>query len=183
MRFLVIWALLGAACGAGGKAGSSRVAIPTAKEQLRVVYNSYRKGSTVLVMENLAGRDLVKLRSRKLAATESPVAYVPDDVMAKMLAEFKRYGFHRYAQSRPPNPVKYGAVGEITLISADRTRMVSLLRTKRRAGDTATDRYVAVNQSYVDCANTFIAVYNHFRPQLQATTSTGDPFGVRRVER
>jgi hypothetical protein len=174
MRNGIILTALLAACGMSQTA-SSAAKLPTAKEQVRVVYKQYRKGSVPLIMENLQGRDLVKLRSQKLSAGQSPVAYVPDDVMARMLQEFKRCGWTKHGQARPSDPSKYGASGEITIITDNRRRMVTLLRIK--GGDLAT------NRAYVDCVNTFVTVYNHHRPQMQATTSTSDAFGVRRVER
>jgi hypothetical protein len=172
-RSIILTALL-AACGTSQTA-SSTARMPTTDGRVRVVYKQYRKGSIPLIMENLHGRDLVKLRSEKLPKGQSPVAYVPDDVMTKMLKEFKRYGWTRYGQPRPPDPSKYGAAGELTIITDQRRRMVTLLRIK---GGNA-----AINRAYVDCVNTFVTVYNHFNPQMQATTSTTDAFGVRRVER
>jgi hypothetical protein len=175
MRNSIILTALLAACGTSRTASSGTVQLPTADERIRIVYKQYRKGSIPLIMENLQGRDLVKLRSRKLPKGQSPVAYVPDDVMMRMLKEFKRYGWTKYGQPRPPDPSKYGAAGELTIITDQRRRMITLLRIK--GGD------AAINRAYVDCVNTFVSVYNHFNPQLQATTSTTDAFGVRRVER
>jgi hypothetical protein len=163
-----------AAC-SSGRSASPGTKLPSREEPVRVVYKQYRKGSLPLIMENLRDRDLVKLRSEKLTKGQSPVAYVPDDVMARMLREFKRYGWTKYGRPRPPDPAKYGAAGEITIITDNRRRMVTLLRI--RGGD------VATNRAYVDCVNTFVAVYNHYGPKMQATTSTTDAFGVRRVER
>ena len=174
MRNGIILTALLAACGTS-QTTSSPARLPSAKEPVRVVYKQYRKGSVPLIMENLQGRDLVKLRSHKLQRGQFPVAYVPDDVMARMLQEFKRSGWTKYGQARPADPSKYGAAGEITIITDERRRMASLLRI--RGGD------VAANRAYVDCVNTFVAVYNHYGPKLQATTSTTDAFGVRRVER
>ena len=174
MRNGIILTALLAACGTS-QTTSSPARLPTAKEQVRVVYKQYRKGSVPLIMENLQERDLVKLRSAKLRAGQSPVAYVPDDVMTRMLKEFKRSGWTKYGQARPTDPAKYGASGEITIITEGRQRMVTLLRVK--GGD------VAASQAYVDCVNTFVTVYNHYRPKMQATTANSDAFGVRRVER
>jgi len=174
MRNGIILTALLAACGSTQRE-SAVATLPAAKERVRVVYKQYRKGSVPLIMENLQERDLVKLRSKKLRAGQSPVAYVPDDVMTRMLKEFKRSGWTKHGQTRPTDPAKYGASGEITIITEGRQRMVTLLRVK--GGD------VAASQAYVDCVNTFVAVYNHYRPQMQATTANSDAFGVRRVER
>jgi len=174
MRNSIILTALLAAC-ATSQTTSSTAKLPSATEQIRVVYKQYRKGSLPLIMENLLGRDLVKLRSEKLPKGQPPVAYVPDDVMKRMLQEFKRSGWTKHGQLRPTDPSRYGAAGEITIITEDRRRMVTLLRI--RGGD------VAANRAYVDCVNTFVTVYNHYGPQLQATASTTDAFGVRRVER
>ncbi len=170
----ILAVLLAAACGTSRTASSS-AKLPSADEPVRVVYKQYRKGSLPLIMENLRDRDLVKLRSEKLPPGQSPVAYVPDEVMARMLKEFKRYGWTKYGQPRPADPSKYGAAGEITVITENRRRMITLIRIK--GGDPA------VNKAYVNCVNTFVTVYNHYGPRLQATTSTTDAFGVRRVER
>ena len=174
MRNGIILTALLAACGSTQRE-SAVATLPAAKERVRVVYKQYRKGSVPLIMENLQDRNLVKLRSEKLRAGQSPVAYVPDDVMARMLKEFKRSGWTKHGQARPTDPSKFGASGEITIITEGRRRMVTLLRVK--GGE------LAANQAYVDCVNTFVAVYNHYRPQMQATTATSDAFGVRRVER
>jgi hypothetical protein len=174
MRNSIIWAVLLAACGTSQHT-SSGAKLPSAKEPVRVVYKQYRKGSLPLIMENLLDRDLVKLRSERLAPGESPVAYVPNDVMARLLKEFKRYGWTKHAQPRPPDPARFGAAGEITIITDRRRQMITLLRIK--GGD------ATVNRAYVDCVNTFVTVYNHYGPKMQATTSTTDAFGVRRVER
>jgi hypothetical protein len=175
MRNSIIFTALLAACGTSQTTTSSAAKLPTAKEQVRVVYKQYRKGSLPLIMENLYGRDLVKLRSQKIPAGQSPVAYVPDDVMERMLLEFKRFGWTKHGQARPPDPSKFGASGELTVITDKRRKMITLLRI--RGGD------VDANRAYVDCVNTFVTVYNHYGPKLQATTSTTDAFGVRRVER
>lgn len=174
MRNCIILAALLAACGTSGTASSS-AKLPSADEPVRVVYKQYRKGSVPLIMENLRDRDLVKLRSEKLPPGQSPVAYVPDEVMAQLLKEFKRFGWTKYGQPRPADPSKYGAAGEITVITDNRRRMITLIRIK--GGDPA------VNRAYVNCVNTFVTVYNHYGPRLQATTSKTDAFGVRRVER
>jgi len=174
MRNGIILTALLAACGTS-QTTTSAGKLPTANEQVRVVYKQYRKGSVPLIMENLQDRDLVKLRSEKLPAGQSPVAYVPDDVMVRMLKEFKRSGWTKYGQARPTDPAKFGASGEITIITEGRRRMVTLLRVKGGK--------LAANQAYVDCVNTFVTVYNHYRPQMQATTASSDAFGVRRVER
>jgi hypothetical protein len=145
----------------------------------RVVYRQYRQGSGIFVMENLAGRDLKEMRSKPLRPGHPPVAYVPDDVMRKMLKEFKRLEFQEHAVPRPRNPMKLGASGEITLIDEQR-RMVSLLRIKAPVGQEPSRQHMARGKAYVGCAQTFLAVWNHFRPRMQATTSGG--FGVRRAD-
>lgn len=177
MRILLFCALLAAACGGSGRAVTSTTA---PSERVRVIYNQYRGDSSVFVMENLAGRDLAELRTRKLRPGERPVAFVPDDVMERMLREFRRYDWEEHAVPRPANPSRLGAAGEITIVGAD-GRQRSLLRVKAPAGSYPTPAQVAAGKAYVNCANTYIAVWNAYPPEMQATASTGD-FGVKRAQ-
>jgi hypothetical protein len=143
-----------------------------AKGRVRVVHNQYLGPHAVLVVESLAGRDLVALRSRALPPGETPVAYVPDDVMARMLEEFERLDFYEYARPRPPDPLALGASAEIVVTGAN-GRSVSLLRIKAPAGVTLSREQVRAAKAYGECARTFLAVWEFHRPKLQATTSRG----------
>lgn len=183
MRVVPFVLILAAACASTPQQGrTARAQAPRLglDQPLRVVYRQYYQDSNIFIMENLAGRDLVKLRSRKLEAGEQPIAYVPDDVMAEMLKEFRRHGYYKWAGPRPANPIKVGATGEITLIDQER-RMTSLLRRKASLGTVADKDYVHAAQSYVDCTKTYLAVWDHFRPLMQATSSDGN-FGVKKAE-
>lgn len=168
MRIPILLLLL-AAC--GSSQGARKKPPPFEADQvIRVVHNQYRGPSTVFVMENLAGRDEVALRSRPLAPGEPAVAYVPDDVMAEMLKEFDRGDFYDYARPRPANPPGLGASGEITVTDANGRRL-ALLRIKSPPGMAPTKDQVDAAQAYGYCARTFIAVWNSYPPRMQATTS------------
>ena len=178
MRILLPSLLLLAACGSAGNATRETTPEVRAGDRVRVVYNQYRGAHTVFVIENLAGRDVVELRSRALQPGEVAVSYVPDDVIAKMLEEFDRFDYYEFARPRPPNPQSLGASGEIT-VTDKRGRRVSLLRIRTPAGVEPSRDQVAAAQSYGQCARTFLAVWNAYPPRLQATTSRG-AFGVNR---
>lgn len=171
MRPSVGLLLLCAACGSSGAGRADESGEPD--PQTRVVYRQYYRGSSIFIVENIAGRDLKDLRSRPLQEGETPVAYVPDDVMREMLKEFRRFGFDDHAGPRPRNPIKVGGIGEMTVIDEDRN-MVAIIRQRRQD--------VKVAECYGECVKTFLAVWNHFRPFGQAVT--GDTkFGVQRAER
>lgn len=148
-----------------------------ADQVIRVVHNQYRGPNSVLVMENLAGRDEVQLRSRPLQPGEPAISLVPDDVMAKMLEEFDRADFYDYARPRPSNPPGLGASGEITVTDANGRRL-ALLRIKAPPGVTPSHDQVEAAKAYGYCTRTFLAVWDMFRPRMQATTST-DPFHAK----
>ena len=103
MRWLLCLPLL-AACGSTGPKSTPE---PFRADQvIRVVNNQYRGVSTVLVLENLAGRDQVSLRSTPVRAGEPVVAYVPDDKMSELLEAFEDNDFYDYARPRPSNPTR-----------------------------------------------------------------------------
>jgi len=171
------------ALGPGCKGGAGAAGAPSADEKVRIVLNDYRGLASVFVMENLAGRDLVELRSRPLPPNRPPVAYVEDDVMGALLEQLGRAGFFEHRQARPPDPKQFGAKGEFTMIDADGT-MTTILKVPLAAGPNANEKEVAKLKAFVACKATFLQVYNRHRPQLQTTVTTGDqdPFGVRRAE-
>ncbi len=166
--------------GAAGKTAAtgekSGADAPTGKVT-RIVQREYRTGSTIFIMENEAGRDIKKLRSVVLREGQSPVSYVPDDVMDRLLLEFRKAGFKKYSQARPANPIQFGAIGEVTVIDENRKMQTILRIPMRGAGD---KKHLATTKSYVDCKQNFLAVYNFFKPQMQATTKVD--FGVRRTD-
>lgn len=177
MRHIVIFALFTASC--ASSPGGSRPSLPkaSADSKVRVVWNQYKGASSVFILENLAGRDLVELRSRRLETNKVPVAFVPDDVLAKMLKEFQRLDYADHAVPRPADPRTLGAKGEITIID-ENNRQISLLRVPALGG---TQKQVAAAQCYGECARTFNAVWSHYPPQMQATTSKS-AFGVKRAD-
>jgi len=180
MRFRPLCLIALAACGSSPSGGGDRTAaVPTADERVRVVYRQYYRGSHIFIMENLAGRNLVELRSKPLRKGQVPVAYVPDEVMRELLREFRRADYHDHAGARPPDPRKFGAVAELTIIDENR-RMVSFIRQRKQAG-TSIDDYKSRSESYQDCVRAFMAVWNFHRPTLQASEDKN--FGTRRVER
>ena len=175
MRISPVCLALLAAC---GSTGTKAKPVPFRADQvIRVVHNQYRGPNSIFVVENLALRDQVELRSRPLQPGETAVAYVPDDVMERMLEEFGRYEFYDYARPRPANPPGLGASGEITVTDANGRRL-ALLRIKAPQGVSPTRDQVDAAKAYGNCTRTFLAVWNAFPPRMQATTST-DPFQSR----
>ncbi len=168
-RTALLVALCGACASAGGGAGRDAGLEPSETTRVRAVYRHYRN-QNIFVVENLAGRALGELRGKPLAAGETAVAYVPDDVMQEMLKEFRRIGYYRHAGPRPPDPIKVGATSEITLIDEER-RFTSFLRMRGDDARTA--------ESYNDLVNTFLAVWNHFHPFAQVSSGRDARFGVR----
>jgi len=169
MRISLLCLLLLAAC--SGTEGARKKPVPFQADQvIRVVHNQYRGPNTVFVMENLAGRDEVALRSRPLQPGEPTVAYVPDDVMAEMLKHFDQGDFYEYARPRPANPPGLGASGEITVTDSNGRRL-ALLRIKTPPGIVPTTDQIDAAKAYGFCARTFLAVWNAYPPQMQATTS------------
>jgi len=159
-----------AACGSttstNGKSAGAAPGEPLEKAQL--VFRQYYGNSHIFIMENLAGRDMVALRSRIVPVGTPPTAYIEDDVMRELLREFRKSGFYDHAGPRPPNPLKVGGRGEVTLTTGGET--ISIIR---RPGQTK-DAFDA----YDYCRKTLLAVYD-FYAQYQSTTTTGDNFGVR----
>jgi hypothetical protein len=170
MRIPLLCLLLLAACSSTERT-RAKPAPFKADQVIRVVHNQYRGPNTVFVMENLSGRDEVALRSQPLKPGEPAVAYVPDDVMAEMLKEFDRGNFYEYARPRPANPPALGASGEITVTDANGRRL-ALLRIKAPPGLSPTKDQVDAARAYGYCSSTFLAVWNAYPPQMQATTST-----------
>ena len=153
----------------GGDAGSSDSG--KLLDKVQIVFRQYYGNSHIFIMENLAGRDLVKLRSETLPAGQYPVAYIEDDVMQEMLNEFRKGGFYEHAAARPSNPLKLGGKGEVTLTRGGRT--VSIIR---RPGQTQ-DAFDA----YDYCRKTALAIYDHYS-QFQSTTTSSDTFGVKKTD-
>lgn len=171
MRWLLCLPLL-AACGSTGS--KARVEPFRADQVIRVVHNQYRGPGSILVVENLFGRDQVELRSRPLAPGEPAVSYVPDDVMAEMLKEFEKGDYYEYARPRPANPPGLGASGELTITDANGRRL-ALLRIKAPPNVSPTRDQIDAAKAYQYCTRTFVEVWKAFPPQMQATTAT-DPF-------
>jgi hypothetical protein len=166
--------LLAAACG-GTAPARAKPAPFLADQVIRVEHNQYRGPNAFFVIENLSGRDPVALRSRPLRPGETAVAYVPDEVMAEMLREFDRGDFYEYARPRPANPPGLGASGEVTVKDANGRRL-ALLRIKAPPGVSPTKDQVDAAKAYGYCSRTFLAVWNAYPPQMQAMSSTTDPF-------
>ena len=170
MRFWLICAFGLAACGSAPR--ESAPSPGSAVQQTRVIFRQYYGNSHIFVIENAAGRDIVKLRSKPAKAGSSPVAYIPDEVMAKVLAEFERLGFYRHAGPRPADPLKVGGRAELTVIDPNQ-RATSLIR---RHGQ---DR--SAHDAYTRCVQTFLVVHDNFG-RFMATSSTEEAFGVRKAE-
>jgi hypothetical protein len=182
MRYpLFCLALLAAAACSGTGAGSNRAddRPAAAGRPTRIVLNTYQGVAGVFIMENLAGRDLTELRSAPLKPGHPPVAYVEDEVMDELLRIFRKLDYDEHAQARPPDPRKFGAVAELTLIRGSDRR--TILK-KQPTGRMLTRDEAASLKSYVECKRNFLAVYNTYRPEMQATTG-GGAFGVKRADR
>ena len=171
MRWLLCLPLL-AACGSTGP--KTRVEPFRADQVIRVVYNQYRGPGSILVVENLFGRDQIELRSRALPPGEPAAAYVPDDVMEEMLKEFENGDYYDYARPRPAKPQSLGASGELTITDSNGRRL-ALLRIKAPPNVTPTRDQIDAAKAYQYCTRTFYEVWRTFPPQMQATTSS-DPF-------
>ena len=172
MRLCSICAILLAAC------GSTKRAPPLESLKLtKVVFRQYYAGSPIFVLENLAGRDIVKLRSQPARQREVRPAYIPDEVMSKLLSEFKRYGFYDYSGPRPPNPLKVGGRAELTVIGTGR-----YLDHRGRPHDAFIRRDQQGKggyKTYKKCVDAFRAVHAHYG-KFQTTTGAGN-FGVKRT--
>lgn len=182
---LFCFLLVAAACsspGAGGSTGSGGRA--AAGVRTRIVLNTYQGIAGVFIVENLAGRDLKELRSKPLTSGQVPIAYVDDSVMAELLKIFRKLDYDKYAQARPPDPRKFGAVSELTMIRSEGARKDTrtILKKQQPAGRPLSRAEAASLKSYVECKRNFLAVYNRFRPEMQATTG-GGAFGVKRATR
>ncbi|MHC4937666.1 MAG: hypothetical protein ACYTHK_01695 [Planctomycetota bacterium] len=131
----------------------------------------YDKGS-VFVVENLAGRDLVEMRSKPVAKGEVPVAWITDEDMRGTLKALRKRDFDDYARPRPADPKSLGARGELTIYEqSGRTRALI-----RRRGQSAKEA-----EAYQECVAVFQQVWGANRPRFQAVTGDGD-FGVKRAD-
>ncbi len=185
MRLLCLTTILGlvSLCGGcRGSGGSAAAGLPAADQKTRLVLNGYRGLASVFVMENLAGRNLVELRSKPLRANRPAVAYVEDDVMKKLMKQLERAGFFKYRQPRPPDPLQFGAKSEFTMIEADGKR-TTILKIRLMAGQPVEKRQLESLKAFVASKAEFLKVYNRHRPQMQTRVNAGgqDPFGVRRA--
>jgi hypothetical protein len=174
MRFWSICALFIAACGSssGSSGGTASGDRGTAMSRTRVYFRQYYKQSHTFAVENFAGRDEVELRSRPRNPDEPALAFVPDEVMEKMLSEFKRFGFYDYAGPRPADPSKLGGRGELTIVDA-KGRQNAFIRVRGQGKDAF--------DAYQGCIQTFLAVHDHYG-RFQASTSGGAAFGVKKAE-
>jgi len=137
----------------------------------RVVFRQYYRGGHTLMVENLAGRDIVKLRSEPVKKDEVPIAWVTDEVMRDMLKTFKRRDFADYARVRPADPRGMGAKGEISVYDS-RGRASAILRRNGQPRDEA--------EAYQECVAAFQEVWSANRPAFQAIAGDGN-FGVNRA--
>ena len=147
----------------------------------RIVYRQYYPGSPIFVLENLGGRNLVELRSEPLVKGKPPVAYVPDWVMVKLMAEFEDQGLPDYLKPRPRNPKAMGGVAELTLIARDGT-MRSFIRTRSPKGQQPSKQYQALSKTYLYCVESFRVVWDAYRPYAQVSEGVTGEFGVRKAE-
>ena len=167
--FCFFCAFLTTGCSSTSGSSPDPSAEPLPKTQ--VVFRQYHRNSPIFVVENLAGRDVVALRSKPTREGSISPAYVPDDVMARMLAEFRKFGYFDHAGARPGNPISVGGLAELTIIGAN-GRTISIVRRKGQGKE--------VYDAYEQCRTTLLYVHKEFA-KYQAVTGDGG-FGVKKAE-
>jgi len=165
MTRVLVLAFLAACAAPGGGAADERL------PRTRIVMRQYYEKGSIFVLENLAGRDLVEMRSRPVPEGGVPVAWISDRDMRRTLEALRKRDFDDYARPRPPDPRSLGARGELTVYD-DRGNTRALIRRHGQSLDEA--------EAYQDCAAVFQQVWTANRPRFQAVTGDGD-FGVQRV--
>ncbi|MEM8882841.1 MAG: hypothetical protein AAGD14_02080 [Planctomycetota bacterium] len=140
--------------------------------QTRVVMQQHYRNGSRFVLENLAGRDIVELRSQPVRKGESPVAWVSDAEMRRLLKSFEKSDFAAYAKPRPSDPRAFGVIGEVTIYD-EQGRARSILRRRGQP--------VAEAEAYQSVAASYQQVWTANRPKFQAATGDGE-FGVKKAE-
>jgi len=164
-RVLILVLLAG--CAGGGAADSGGVLRRT-----RMVMRQYYDQGSMFVVENLAGRDLVEMRSQPVPKGGVPVAWVTDDDMRAALNALAKHDFATWARPRPADPKSLGARGELTIYDdAGRTRSII-----RRHGQPTAEA-----EAYQACVAVFQQVWRANRPRFQAVTGDGE-FGVKKAD-
>ncbi|MHC4953263.1 MAG: hypothetical protein ACYTGZ_05185 [Planctomycetota bacterium] len=163
-------ALIVASCAGNGE-GSGDSSGEKTYPRTRIAFKQHYEGGVTLVMENLAGRSLVDMRSRVVKKGDVPVAWVPDEVMRKTMRAMDKHDFDRYARPRPADPKSLGVRSEIT-VTGERTSQRSFMR---RRGQPLKEA-----QSFQECASLFREVWTAYRPTYQAVAGKGE-FGVKRA--
>ena len=167
--FCFFCAFLTPGCSSSSGSSSNSSAEPLPKTQ--VVFRQYHRNSPIFVVENLAGRDAVKLRSTPAKDGSFSPAYVPDEILSRMLEEFRKFGYFDHAGARPGNPISVGGLGELTIIGAN-NRTVSIIRRKGQGK--------VVYDAYEKCRATLLYVHAEYA-KYQAVTGDGN-FGVKKAE-
>jgi hypothetical protein len=165
-RFLPFVLLAACASPSGGSSGGEPL------PQTRIVMKQYYNKGSVFIVENLAGRDIVELRSRPVPKGGAPVAWISDEDMRKTLKALKKYDFEDYARPRPADPKSLGARGELTVYGKNGQSRALI----RRRGQSVKEA-----EAYQDCVAVFQQVWGANRPQFQAITGDGE-FGVKRAD-
>ncbi|MCZ6572069.1 MAG: hypothetical protein ACE10D_13380 [Planctomycetota bacterium] len=155
----------------------AEAADPPTRVTLRQFVYKKKTGARVktptFIVENYAGRDIGKLRSRTLRRGQPVPAYVEDEVMRELLKYLKKYDFYKYAIRSPSDPEGLGARGEIRLQTEKGSQ--SLLFTGGLALDKRKLQY-----AYRDCRKTVLAVYDA-TPKYQFTRQGKEALKVKRV--
>jgi len=138
----------------------------------RIVMRQYYEKGSVFIVENLAGRDLVEMRSQPVPKGGVPVAWISDDDMRATLKALRKLDFQDYARPRPADPKSLGARGELTVYN-DRGESRALIR---RHGQPVKEA-----EAYQECAAVFQQVWTANRPKFQAITGDGE-FGVKQAD-
>ena len=76
------WLLIASALAACSSGPTKEDRDLVARGRIQVIHQQYYRGSRPTVVENAAGRDVVKLRSRPLMEGDRYVTYVDDDAMS-----------------------------------------------------------------------------------------------------
>jgi hypothetical protein len=138
---------------------------------VRVTARQFYEGSVPVAVENLAGRDIVELRSRKIPAGQAPVAYVDDDTMRRLLRALDRHGFSKRAAPHAGDASALGARAEIVVRRGD----APPLALRRRPGQPPKEA-----EAFQACFQEVLALYDA-TPKIQASSGGAGALGVKKA--
>lgn len=138
---------------------------------VRVTARQFYEGSLPVAVENVGGRDVVELRSRRIPAGQAPVAYVDDETMRRLLRALDRHGFSRRAAPHAGAASALGARAEVVVRRGD----APPLAVQRRPG-----QRVEEAEAFQACFQEVLAVYDA-TPKMQASAGGADALGVKKA--